>query len=546
MKSKLVELLIRGSTPELRRNIIVTDAMSGVASAAILAIINAAAHSVEVGDLNFRYFAMFVIVIATYIYCLRYTFDRTTRTLEKILDGTRNRIADKIRHSELISIDQIGRAQIYGRLTQDTAILSQLEYYLASGIQSAAMVLFISLYIISLSTYAFFVTVLLLVGGLAIYLRNDRRLNKNFEYTSLKEAELFDRVTHLIDGFQQVRLNQERSDDLYTDTVEVSGAVRDSKIAMARSYNEKYILSQVFFYANLGAIVFVLPQIVPTYSETITQVTVAIVFFVGPLTSLVSSIPAYNKGNMAAEHIAMLENKLDELRNPPPDDSIQISSFSQINLADVEFSYAGSNTDRFSMGPLSLEINAGEILFICGGNGSGKSTLLRILTSLYLPKQGRLSVDGMTIDAETMHAYRSLFSIVFSDFHLFDKLYGLRDVDPERVKELLVRMHLDSKTAYVDGRFTSLDLSTGQRKRMALLVALLEDRQVYVLDEWAAEQDPEFRAYFYEELIHDLRASGKTVIAVSHDDRYFHHADRIVKMELGSVVEEDSAPPVPS
>ncbi len=544
MNSKLIELLVRGSTPQLRRNVVFTAAVSGVASAAILAIINAAAHAVEVGNLNFRYFAMFGVAIVMYIYCLRYTFDRTTRTLEDILDHTRNRIADKIRHSELIVLDQIGRAQIYSRLTQDTAVLSQLEYYLASAIQSMSMVLFIALYIISLSGYAFAITVVLLAGGLAIYLRNDRRLNRNFEYTSMKEVELFEHVTHIIDGFPQVRLNQERSDDLYADTVDVSRSVRDSKIETAKSYNEKYILSQVFFYSNLAAIVFVLPQLVPTFFETITQVTVAIVFFVAPLTSLVSSIPAYFKGNAAAEHISELETRLDRLRSTPAEDLQHIESFSTISLRDIEFSYTDARTGQFTLGPLSLDIHAGEILFISGGNGSGKSTLLRVLSSLYLPQRGTLRVDDLTIDSETMHAYRQLFSVVFSDFHLFSVLYGMRDVDPAKVNVLLEKMQLNGKTAYQGGRFSSLDLSTGQRKRMALLVALLEDRSIYVLDEWAAEQDPEFREYFYGELVHELRDSGKTIIAVSHDDRYFHHADRVIKMELGKIVEagETSTP----
>jgi putative ATP-binding cassette transporter len=122
---------------------------------------------------------------------------------------------------------------------------------------------------------------------------------------------------------------------------------------------------------------------------------------------------------------------------------------------------------------------------------------------------------------------------------LFGKLYGLRDLDPGQVNALLERMQLDTKTAYVDGRFTSLNLSTGQRKRMGLLIALLEDKPICVFDEWAAEQDPEFRSYFYEELLHQLKEEGKTIIAVSHDDRYFHHADKIIKMEYGQLVKID-------
>ena len=348
-----------------------------------------------------------------------------------------------------------------------------------------------------------------------------------------------------VEGFQQVRLNRQRSDDLYADAEAISQAVKESKVQTASLYNGKYILSQAFFYTNLAAIVFVLPQLIPTYLDTLSDITVAIVFFIGPLTVVVSSIPAYFRANIAAEHIFALEQKLDEFRKAPSPNAIQsIDSFTKITLTDVEFAYGGEDrAERFRIGPLSFDINAGEILFIVGGNGSGKSTLLKVLTSLYQPQKGMLAIDGLTVDDVTIHAYRELFSIIFSDFHLFHKLYGLRHVDSEKVSELLEQMQLDDKTTYAEGRFTSLDLSTGQRKRMALLVSLLEDKQICIFDEWAAEQDPEFRSYFYEHLLHELQSDGKTIIAVTHDDRYFHHADRIIKIEYGKLVFDQPSPP---
>ena len=90
--------------------------------------------------------------------------------------------------------------------------------------------------------------------------------------------------------------------------------------------------------------------------------------------------------------------------------------------------------------------------------------------------------------------------------------------------------------SYADGRFSTLDLSTGQRKRLAMVAALLDDKPIYIFDEWAADQDPGFRRYFYEGLLGELKARGKTVLAVTHDDRYFGVADRVVKRGEGGVV----------
>jgi putative ATP-binding cassette transporter len=188
------------------------------------------------------------------------------------------------------------------------------------------------------------------------------------------------------------------------------------------------------------------------------------------------------------------------------------------------------------VGPLDLEAHAGEILFIVGGNGSGKSTLLKTLTGLYHPHSGAITLDDTLIGQENATWYRSHFAAVFSEYHLFERLYGLYDMEPERVRELLVTMQISDKTSFEGARFTTLDLSQGQRKRLALLVAILENRPILVLDEWAADQDPSFRRYFYEELLPQLKREGRTVIAVTHDDKYFNVADRVVKMEYGEIV----------
>lgn len=184
---------------------------------------------------------------------------------------------------------------------------------------------------------------------------------------------------------------------------------------------------------------------------------------------------------------------------------------------------------------MNLVITAGEVLFIVGGNGSGKSTLMKVLTGLYPATAGELRVDGRSLGPENVAAYREMYSPIFSDFHLFSRLYGLLDVDDQAVLDLLRQMQISDKTSFQNGRFTKRDLSTGQRKRLAMIVALLEDRPICLFDEWAADQDPEFRRYFYEELIPSLKRRGKTVIAVSHDDRYFHCADRVVTLEYGKI-----------
>jgi len=161
--------------------------------------------------------------------------------------------------------------------------------------------------------------------------------------------------------------------------------------------------------------------------------------------------------------------------------------------------------------------------------------LLKVLAGLYAPASGVISVDGMDVPALGYPQYRELFAAIFSDYHLFDRLYGMEGVDNRTVVDFLRYMDLKGKTQWEDGRFMYQGLSTGQRKRLALVVSLLEDKPIYIFDEWAAEQDPTFRRLFYESLLPDLKRQGKTIVAATHDDRYFHIGDRVMKMEYGKL-----------
>jgi putative ATP-binding cassette transporter len=191
----------------------------------------------------------------------------------------------------------------------------------------------------------------------------------------------------------------------------------------------------------------------------------------------------------------------------------------------------------FSLGPVSFTINKGEIIFVTGGNGSGKSTLVKLIGGLYFPASGNISIDGTRLTESDYKAYRTLFSIITSDFYLFKRLYGLDSIDENLIFKYLKTMKLETKTGIANKEFTNIQLSTGQRKRLAMIVSLLHDRQIFILDEWAADQDVSFRKYYYETLLTELKRKGKTLIVVSHDDRFYHLADKVIKLEYGDSLE---------
>ncbi|MDB6020786.1 MAG: cyclic peptide transporter, partial [Pedosphaera sp.] len=208
-----------------------------------------------------------------------------------------------------------------------------------------------------------------------------------------------------------------------------------------------------------------------------------------------------------------------------------------LELINVVHAYHMESEDRdFVLGPINLRFKPGELVFLVGGNGSGKSTLAKIITGLYIPESGEIRLNGRAIDQGNRDEYRQMFSAVFSDFYLFDTLLGLHSPDLDaRARAYLAEFHLQRKVKIVDGNLSTTSVSTGQRKRLALLTAYLEDRPFYLFDEWASDQDPQFKAVFYTRLLPELKARGKTVLVITHDDNYFHLADRLIKLDYGQL-----------
>ena len=357
-----------------------------------------------------------------------------------------------------------------------------------------------------------------------------------------KEVELFEGLSHILDGFKEIKLNRAKNADLMGHIYEMSGDARDLNVRGALASNFNFVFSQICFYTLLGTIVFVLPHFVPTYPEVAIKTTMAILFMMGSLEQMVGVLPHYANIRVAIDNLYKLEDELDQIderkRGIDLNSSVDFVGFEEIRFEQIFFHYIdASDQQLFSIGPLDFSLRAGETVFVIGGNGSGKSTMIKVLTGLYLPDSGAIRIDDRLVPFAQYAPYRDLFGGVLNDFHLFDRLYGQENIDEDRLNEWLRIMQLDDKTSFIDGSFTNIDLSTGQRARLALIATLMEDKWIYILDEWAAPQDPEFRQYFYEVILADLKKAGKTVVVVSHDDRYFHIPDRILKMEYGQLVE---------
>jgi len=286
--------------------------------------------------------------------------------------------------------------------------------------------------------------------------------------------------------------------------------------------------------------VFVVPRYSSTYSFRVLEVTAVVLFIVGYMSGFLEVLPVFASSNAALVSLRKIETDLDAAREDVAPATPRCASVSPpsktIAARELSFSYDTVEGETpFRFGPVDLTLNRGETIFLVGGNGSGKSTLVKLLTGMYGPESGTLEVDGVPVGPHNVVALREACAVIMSDFHLFGRFYGYDHVDAETVNGLINDMRLTGKVTYADGRFSTLNLSTGQRKRLALIAALIEDKSIYVFDEWAADQDSHFRRHFYEQVLPELKRRGKTVLAVTHDEMYWDRADRLIRLEYGTV-----------
>ena len=542
----IAALIARGHS-RFDRGFLIYSTIAGAGQASILAIVNAAASSALNAEVNSWYLALFVISVTIFLTAQYHVMSTAAEEFERVLDQIRIGISNHIVRAELESLEHIGHSEIYAVVNRETVIISQVAAPLTLACQSAMMMLFSAVYLERLSTLAFILTAVFALIGTRVFLAKRDEAVRRLNEAGHAQNEFFECLIHLIDGFKEVRLHAPRARAMLFRLRQISAQLRSIKSNSERGFAEQFTFAQAVLYPQIIGVVFLLPRLSPTFPSVVMQATAAVLFIIGPMANLVAAVPVIERANAASKNVLALEDALARAEAPEeegPDSPVHPDQ--PIVLDEIEFHYESRGGDAgFTVGPISFTIQPGRILFLVGGNGSGKSTLLKVLTGLYHPQGGTIRVGSTPFTRNSAAWYRSYFTAIFAEYHLFDRLYGLEGIDPDRVRAELERMQLDTKVRFENRRFSTLELSSGQRKRLALAVRLLEDRPVLVFDEWAAEQDPAFRNFFYTSMLPLLRSQGKTIIAATHDDRYFGVADQIVKMEYGAVTElvNREAPP---
>lgn len=383
-----------------------------------------------------------------------------------------------------------------------------------------------------------------LVVGVYVYQRVERRpLEDMTQYRKLLAGN-YQNFKTIIHANKELKLNQERAEAfLAVDVANLTQRARSLLVRGMTGYSWLHHVSDMAFYLMIGVALFIVPLLSSEPRANLASVAIVMLSLVGPVSELVYSIPTLRQSSISMRKIERLTSQLLGMKpdgaTPSPEeapaDPFAARGPLRLELDAIAFHYpAVGDSERFGVGPIDLSVRAGEILLISGGNGGGKTTLAMLLLGLYPADSGRIVLNGVPVTDDNVRWYRQHFSAIFTDFHLFDWLPGDIDADTlARVDRYIGELGLEGKVRFVDGRFSTTDLSSGERKRLALLAAYMEDRPVCFFDEWAANQDPRFKEVFYRRLLPELRKQGKAIIAISHDDAYFDCADQIARIDDG-------------
>jgi putative ATP-binding cassette transporter len=516
----------------------VAGGVSGLATAALLATINRALHAD--GDalvgLLMAFAGLGVVSIAGEL------VGNIGNSLvgQRITVLLRKELTSKILSAPIAEIERYKAYRLIAILAQDVNTIALIAFNFSTIAIAFAIAVGCFGYLAFLSPPMFGLALVATAFVVAAQAAASRIGRKGFDAVRDAHDDLQKHYRAIIDGAKEIRINRERRarvQEGLTRTIEKIGSefVRTTRVFFAaRSF------SAGLFYVTL-LLVLVLGMRLAADKAVVSGFVLVLLYVKGPVEQVVTALPLFSEAQASFRKVA---DASAAFATAEPCLSGGIRSAAKfdgkpIELRNARYEFPALDGGApFVLGPVDLSIDRGETVFIVGKNGTGKTTLIKLLLGLYAPMQGELRCDGKPIEPNELDDYRQLFSTIFFDYFLFEDLIAARTPIPEDVDRYLRMLEIAHKVAIRDGQFSTTDLSTGQRKRLALIHVFLEQRPIVVLDEWAADQDPAFRQVFYERLLPDMKRQGKTLIVVSHDDRYFDTADRLIRMEAGSIVED--------
>lgn len=455
----------------------------------------------------------------------------------------RMKLCERILQAPLRRLEALGAHHLLASLTEDVRAITNALVSVPLLCMNVTIIVGCLGYLTYLSRIGLVTVLFFMAVGITSYQWALSRAERHFQAARRYWSSVFESMRALTEGIKELKLHRQRrrefvDERLYTSShgLQQHNIAGDSFSSAAASWG------QILFFILIGVVIFALPEFEHLERETLTGYALTVLYMVNPLQTIMGVIPGLSQAQVAVNQVETLGLSLVEGASSETQASSDPEpGWEKLDMVGVtHVYYRESEEDNFKLGPITLSLRPGELVFVVGGNGSGKTTLAKLLIGLYIPESGEIRLDGELITDQNRDHYRQRFTAVFSDFFLFETMLGLRNPDIDaKARGYLEKLYLEKKVKIENGTLSSVNLSQGQRKRLALLTAYLEDRPIYLFDEWAADQDPVFKEIFYRQLLPELKARGKTVIVISHDDRYYGVGDRLIKLDYGRIKADD-------
>ena len=455
----------------------------------------------------------------------------------RVVNNVRLKLIGGLLKAQPSFIDRREHGTLYHILTTDVSAVAGFTSTLLNLLPAFIFLCIAIPQVFYYSMVSGFFVILVMIGGVLAYHLQQKTMAKLNDDARALEVAYFERVSEMLKGFRELRLHRPRQKSFSSDILDVLERLRGLLIKVTRIFETSESAVQGLKFLLFAGIVFLVPYLVRTDNVITFQILTLVLFSLMPFEQIVTSYPAVIGTLVSYMRIKDLAKDLNAIEQVVERPVETAPPFSTITLRDIETRYNSRETSSFALGPLDFQLKSGEVVFLVGSNGSGKTTFMNVLCGLLDPTAGVIEVDGKPLSPQDMGAYRAQFSAIFTLFHVFRQLYGLEHVTQEAADKMIEKVGLTGITQIRSEGISRIDLSAGQRRRLALAIALLEDRNVLVLDEFVADQDPEKRDYFFRTLVPWLKAQGKTVIVSTHDLAWLECCDRVITFENGKMSE---------
>ncbi len=482
------------------------------------------------------YVFIFCLTLVFFIWTRFVVSETIVRLTQKLLWELRTQILNLIVKADYYHLaDQ--RNRIYSTLVHDITTLTQASLNIVDFSASLIVAISCLIYMSVISLQLFVATIFITLAGILIYRRGYKKMSNLFSEGRNLENNFLKNFNSILNGHKEIHMNPDKGKEIIDRNISVVAeqSYSNNVSAMTRLLNNQ-ITGQILFYLLIAVIVLYFSTVLDISNSNVVKFVFVLLYLLSSIETLMVFAPYLVRGRIAVSQLTALKASLSgtQLKKVLP---TEYSSFDFLSFSNLRFTYTGKK-DGFTIGPIDFKVRKGDVCFIYGGNGSGKTTFINCIIGLYAPTTDNISLNGHFIESTAGVDYRGLFAVVFSDFYLFDEVLTAGDIDQQKWDYYIRLFELEGKVALAGKRFSTTDLSTGQRKRLALIVFLMEQKPLLVLDEWAADQDPHFRDKFYRVILPLLKEEGFTIIAITHDDKYYHCADRIYRMENGQLMSD--------